>query len=219
MGVFSRKKATEQTPQKATPVTAAEVKATPTPAVPVKASTPAAGKPSAQLSQRTEAGPGSSVINSHLWFDGTLKFEGSLTLDCEIRGTITTPDTLIVGPSARVQAEISAGSVEISGKVNGNIRAKKNVKIFAGGEVYGNIETPNVSMEEGVVFEGNCTRPRSQQPQAKGPSGQPVASIPPKGAVPAQKPNVQSPVTGPQNPTAGSSESKSTASKPVEVKA
>ena len=111
-------------------------------------------------------------MNQHLSYDGNLKFSGTLTIDCEFRGSITTDDTLVVGAQGRVDAEVSAGIIEVSGKVHGNMRARTRVKILTGGEVYGNIETPTISMDEGVVFEGNCSRssgqgPRSAQPHVE----------------------------------------------------
>ena len=128
-------------------------------APPAKAPSPQAAAPEAQ-----EARPAkhSSSLNPHLHFEGNLKFSGTLLLDCDFRGTVVTDDTLVVGVSANVHAEVTAGVVEISGKVHGNVKATTSVKIFSGGEVHGNIETPTISMEEGVIFEGNCTRPGSR---------------------------------------------------------
>ena len=114
-----------------------------------------------------------SILNQHLAFEGNLKFAGKIIVDCEFRGTIVTDDTLIVGSSGKLEAEVTAGVVEISGKVRGNIKAKTRVKILSGGEVHGNLETPTVSMEEGVVFEGNCTRPADpRQPDIAGQQAQ-----------------------------------------------
>jgi cytoskeletal protein CcmA (bactofilin family) len=112
---------------------------------------------------RTSAG-NSSVLNSHLFFQGDLRYAGTVTLDCELHGSVTTDDMLIVGSSARIEGEVHAGVVEVSGKVHGNIFAKTRVKIFTGGEVCGDIETPTVSMDEGVAFEGRCRRPPVTSP-------------------------------------------------------
>jgi cytoskeletal protein CcmA (bactofilin family) len=124
------------------------------------------GRPGLRVARRTGSPPTSSALNPHLSFEGTLKFTGTVVVDCEFRGSVLTDDTLVVGPSGRLDADVTVGSVEISGKVHGDIKAKTTVKIFSGGEVKGNIETPTISMEEGVVFEGNCTRPEgAQQPR------------------------------------------------------
>jgi len=125
---------------------------------------------------RREANSTTSTMNPHLNFQGDLKYAGSLTVDCEFGGTITTDDTLVVGPSAKVEAELRAGVVEIHGKVHGDVHAKTRVKIYTGGEVCGNIETPTISMEEGVVFEGQCTRPQSSQsPSSPAPAPAPTS--------------------------------------------
>jgi cytoskeletal protein CcmA (bactofilin family) len=100
----------------------------------------------------------SSTLNSNLTFEGDLRFQGTVMIDCAFKGKITTEDSLVIGAAAKIQAELTAGSVEVSGKVQGNIHARQTVRILSGGEVYGNIETPTVSMAEGVIFEGTCTR-------------------------------------------------------------
>lgn len=130
---------------------------------------------------RTQGSATTSTMNPHLSFQGELKYAGSVTVDCEFRGTISTDDTLVVGPSAKVDAELQAGVVEIHGKVRGNVQAKTRVKIYSGGEVCGNIETPTISMEEGVVFEGQCTRPQHVVPAAPA-YGHAPASAPATGA-------------------------------------
>lgn len=130
----------------------------------------AGSKPFPRTSSRQGVAAHASVLNSHLSFEGTLKYSGSVTLDCEFRGSIVTEDTLVIGPSARVEAEIKAGVVEIAGKVRGNVQAKTRVKVRTGAEVYGDVETPTISMEDGVVFEGHCTRPHgSSAPSGSAP--------------------------------------------------
>ncbi|MBN1444126.1 MAG: polymer-forming cytoskeletal protein [Planctomycetes bacterium] len=114
---------------------------------------------SAQRPQKASAAETASKLNPNLKFEGTLHYTGTVLVDCEFRGSIVTDDSLVVGPNADIEAELTAGLVEVSGKVRGNISAKRSVRILSGGEVHGNIETPTIAMEEGVVFEGNCTRP------------------------------------------------------------
>ena len=56
-----------------------------------------------------------------------------------------------------MSASIHAGVVVISGTVHGNITAERKIDIHATGRLYGNISTPSLVIEEGVVFEGTCT--------------------------------------------------------------
>jgi cytoskeletal protein CcmA (bactofilin family) len=90
-------------------------------------------------------------------FKGTLTFEGTVRIDGRLEGEIFTKDTLVVGEGAQVHAAIHAGVVVISGTVHGNITAERKIEIHASGRLFGNIGTPSLVIEEGVVFEGSCT--------------------------------------------------------------
>ena len=90
-------------------------------------------------------------------FKGTLTFEGTVRIDGRLEGEIFTKDTLVIGEGAQVSATIHAGIVVISGTVHGNITAERKIDIHASGRLYGNISTPSLVIEEGVLFEGSCT--------------------------------------------------------------
>lgn len=107
-------------------------------------------------------------------FKGTLTFEGTVRIDGRLEGEIFTKDTLVVGEGAQVSAAIHAGMVVISGTVRGNIVAERKIEIHASGRLFGNISTPSLVIEEGVVFEGSCTMGRREEeagePAARGES-------------------------------------------------
>jgi cytoskeletal protein CcmA (bactofilin family) len=89
-------------------------------------------------------------------FEGKLTFEGTVRIDGKLSGEIFTDDVLVVGEGAEVSAEIDAGTIIIEGHVVGNVRAKRSVEIHAPGRVRGNIITPSLFIDKGVIFEGNC---------------------------------------------------------------
>jgi cytoskeletal protein CcmA (bactofilin family) len=94
------------------------------------------------------------VIDRGCEFEGKLSFQGTVRISGTFRGEIYTPDTLIVGEGARIQGKIDAGSVVISGEVNGSVRAKHRVEIHHPAIFRGDILTPSLSVDEGVIFEG-----------------------------------------------------------------
>lgn len=101
-------------------------------------------------------------------FEGKLSFEGTVRIDGKFSGEIHTNDVLVIGEGARIQAEISAGSVVINGEVQGNIRAKTSIEIHPPAKVRGNLETPALSIDKGVIFEGSCKMEQlTQQPGPK----------------------------------------------------
>jgi cytoskeletal protein CcmA (bactofilin family) len=87
-------------------------------------------------------------------FDGKLTFEGTVRIDGKFTGEIFTKDSLVIGEGAKVQAEITAGAVSINGEVSGNIRATNSVEMRQPARVKGNVETPSLVIEKGVIFEG-----------------------------------------------------------------
>src|SRR5512133_3344479 len=58
-------------------------------------------------------------------FDGKLTFEGQVRIDGKFTGQIFTKDTLVIGDGAKVNAEVSAGTMIIHGSVEGNVRASQ----------------------------------------------------------------------------------------------
>jgi cytoskeletal protein CcmA (bactofilin family) len=95
------------------------------------------------------------VIEQGCEFEGKLCFQGTVRISGTFRGEIFTPDTLIVGEGARVQGQIDAGTVIISGEVAGSIRAKHRVEIHQPAIFKGDIATPSLRVDEGVIFEGS----------------------------------------------------------------
>jgi cytoskeletal protein CcmA (bactofilin family) len=89
-------------------------------------------------------------------FTGKMVFNGAVRLDGKFSGEIFTGGNLIVGDSAVIDADIDVDNAVISGRVNGDIKAKSKVELNPPGKVFGNIETPVLVIKEGVVFEGNC---------------------------------------------------------------
>ncbi|HEX6835012.1 MAG TPA: polymer-forming cytoskeletal protein [Polyangia bacterium] len=87
-------------------------------------------------------------------FEGKLTFEGTVRIDGKLSGEIFSEDVLVVGEGAMVNAEIDVGVIIVEGSVTGNIRAKRAVELHAPARVKGNIETPSLYIDKGVIFEG-----------------------------------------------------------------
>jgi len=89
-------------------------------------------------------------------FEGKMTFEGMFRLDGKFNGEIFAGDSLIVGETGQVNAQINVKSLVVNGYVSGNIEAKTRVEIYPPGKVIGDIKTPTLVISEGAVFEGNC---------------------------------------------------------------
>jgi cytoskeletal protein CcmA (bactofilin family) len=101
------------------------------------------------------AGAGSDLLlGQGAEFEGKLTFAGTVRIDAKFKGSIVTNDVLVVGEHARIDADITCGTVIVHGEVNGNIKAKSAVELHHPAKVRGNVETPSLMLEKGVVFQG-----------------------------------------------------------------
>jgi cytoskeletal protein CcmA (bactofilin family) len=96
-----------------------------------------------------------AILDHGCEFEGKLCFNGTVRIGGVFRGEIFTPDTLVISEGARVDAQIEAGVIIISGEVNGSLRAKYRVEIHKPAIFRGDILTPSLSVDEGVIFEGS----------------------------------------------------------------
>ena len=72
------------------------------------------------------------------------------------KGKIMSDACIIIGETGKVEADITADTVLMSGEVHGNIVAKTKLEITSHGKLRGNIKTGSLIIAEGVLFEGNC---------------------------------------------------------------
>lgn len=98
-------------------------------------------------------------------FEGKLTFDGTVRIDGRFKGEVFSDDVLVIGEGAHVEAEIDIGEVIIQGTVVGNIKAKRSIEIHAPGRVKGDLHTPSLQIDKGVIFEG-----RSFMEAAAGPA-------------------------------------------------
>ena len=97
-----------------------------------------------------------TILGPESAFDGKLTFQGAVRIDGKFSGEIVTEDVLYVGESAEITAAVQVGTLILNGLVRGNVRAKRSMELHAPARLYGDIETPNIVVHSGAVFEGHC---------------------------------------------------------------
>jgi len=96
---------------------------------------------------------------------GELEFAGTLRIDGNFQGSISTADNLIIGDHAVVHADIKVGEIEIHGQFFGRIEAKNRVEVFPSGRVRGDIHTSQLCVNPGATLDGgiHMTVERSEE--------------------------------------------------------
>ena len=119
-----------------------------------------------------------SIIAQGCKFDGTVHVGGTLRIEGEFKGTIGKPESLVIGKTGIVHADVKVKNAIIGGQLFGNIIADNKIELQSGSHVEGDIKTKRLVIDEGVFFEGNCSmgsKPVSATPDSS-PSSAPLGA-------------------------------------------
>lgn len=111
-----------------------------------------------------ESKNGDTVIGNEAYFQGTLTAKGSLRIDGRIDGSIVDAKIVTVGKTGKVKGDISCEICYVCGEVRGNIAALDHVEALAGSRVDGDMRAPRIMLEEGAIFNGNCSMDAPKKP-------------------------------------------------------
>ncbi len=98
-----------------------------------------------------------NVIGEKSFFTGSFNINGSLRIDGRFEGKTLKADQLYIGSEGRVKTTIDAVSVIVEGLIIGNINATSRVLLMPTAKVFGDIRTPELIIQNGVLLEGRCT--------------------------------------------------------------
>ncbi len=96
-----------------------------------------------------------TVIDSGIVIDGEISGDEELVIRGTVKGKILLKESLKVETSGVVEADIETQSVEVSGRVTGNIVASDKVELKSACRVIGDIKSPRVLIADGASFKGN----------------------------------------------------------------
>jgi len=98
-----------------------------------------------------------NVIGEDSFFSGNFNINGSLRIDGRFEGKSLKAEQLYVGPAGKVKTNIDAVSVIVEGLIIGNINSSSRVLLMPTAKVFGDIRTPELIIQNGVLLEGRCT--------------------------------------------------------------
>jgi cytoskeletal protein CcmA (bactofilin family) len=83
--------------------------------------------------------------------------QGNLRIDGTFEGRSLVVDQLQIGEKAKVKTNINATSVVVEGLVIGNVTANRRILLLSTARVLGDLKTPELIIQDGVILEGRCT--------------------------------------------------------------
>ena len=104
---------------------------------------------------KPSAGQGKTIIGENIAIEGSIRGEENLEIEGALKGNIEMEKhNFTVGSKGRVDGEIRAQNVSISGELKGNITALGKVEITKDADFYGEIKAKSISVEDGAYFKG-----------------------------------------------------------------
>jgi cytoskeletal protein CcmA (bactofilin family) len=103
-----------------------------------------------------------TLLDQGSQFEGKLTFEGTVQINGKFRGEIFSSGILIIGDGAEIEGKIEIDTIVISGQVTGHIVAKRKIEMLPPAVVKADIITSALAIQEGALFEGNCSMGKKQ---------------------------------------------------------
>ena len=97
-----------------------------------------------------------TVLGANCTLEGTLRSTANVRLDGTFTGTLEIAGNILVGETAKINADINARNISIAGAVRGNINGKK-VQLLRTGRIWGDIHAVALTTEEGAFIDGKIT--------------------------------------------------------------
>ena len=104
-------------------------------------------------------------VGERLSIKGEIAGEGDLELAGKFQGIIDVKGTVVVGDRAEVDADITASTIVVGGKVRGNLTAAGRVEILPQGVLTGNLKTGSFAAADGASVKGEIVVERGGKPK------------------------------------------------------
>ncbi|MGD0304262.1 MAG: polymer-forming cytoskeletal protein [Candidatus Acidiferrales bacterium] len=103
-----------------------------------------------------DSGEWTGFLEQGVKFEGRLETTGTFRVDAQMKGTLVSSETLILGENSQMEGDIEGHLVIVAGQFDGTIRAASKVEIQPKAVVSGEIYTSCLIIEPGALFEGRC---------------------------------------------------------------
>lgn len=108
-----------------------------------------------------------TVIAAGITVRGDITSDGDIWVDGTVEGDLTTETSITLGQNARIDGNLSAASVRISGRLVGNVTASERVVCESTADSNGDITTPRLHIEDGALITGRLDMPTEPLPETE----------------------------------------------------
>lgn len=103
----------------------------------------------------------SAFIDHGSEFEGKLSFKDTVRIDGCFRGEISSENTLVVGETGEIFANVRSRTVVIAGSVTGDVVASERLVLQKTARLEGDVQAGSLQMEDGAVLNGRISMKKS----------------------------------------------------------
>jgi cytoskeletal protein CcmA (bactofilin family) len=97
-----------------------------------------------------------TIIGKDIFIEGNICGREHLVIDGSVKGNIEMQaHNFALGPNGRIEGEIHARNIRISGQMIGNIKTEGKIEITQEADFQGDIRAKSISVENGAFFKGS----------------------------------------------------------------
>ena len=105
---------------------------------------------------RPETTTEQTVIGEKISIEGDIRGEEHIVIEGSMKGNVLMEkNNFTIGSKGRVEGEINAQNVKVSGQMIGNIKTQSKVQITKEADFMGDIKAKSISVEDGAYFKGS----------------------------------------------------------------
>lgn len=97
-----------------------------------------------------------TLLDKDCAMEGVLRSKGTVRIDGEFKGELYIDGNLFVGETGKIVGKIQANNLLIAGAVQGDVSSAEQLRIVAGGSLYGDVSVKSFILDENSIFQGHC---------------------------------------------------------------
>lgn len=109
-----------------------------------------------------------TIVGSDTVVEGTIITKSSVRIDGTLVGGVSAEGVVILSKNGKIRGNIMAENIIVAGVVEGNMQIREKTNVEPTGEIYGDITTKKLLIDEESIFQGNCYMNRDVKQAGKG---------------------------------------------------
>lgn len=108
-----------------------------------------------EKAQAQARGGARTVIGASFVVDGEIVGGEDVLVEGTVKGRLTLKEGLVVGATGVVEADVETATVEVAGRLVGNVAASERIELQAESRVSGDLRAPRIQIADGARFKGS----------------------------------------------------------------